>query len=103
MELWKIDLQVVNGIRYHHQPDKAPQKYSLISSATYLSEYILCNSGIGHFEGNIEQGNKHALKNLHLTPDMINGYLSLTENEVQRSDLIVALDSDNTVSQLRSI
>jgi HD-like signal output (HDOD) protein len=103
LELWKIDLQIVSGVRYHHQPEKAPQNFSLISSATYLAEYILCNSGLGHFEGSIANGNRQAMEMLNLTPEMAVRYMNLAETEVERSDLVTALDSDVSYSQLRSI
>jgi HD-like signal output (HDOD) protein len=103
LELWKIDHQIVAGVRYHHQPEKAPQNYSLVASATYLSEYVLCNSGIGHFEGSIPDGNKQVLEMLHLTPEMAARYMNLAEYEVQRSDLVTALDTDVSYSQLRAI
>lgn len=103
LELWKIDHQIVAGVRYHHQPEKAPQNYSLIAAATYLSEYVLCNSGLGHFEGSISDGNKLAMEMLHLTPEMAARYMNLAEYEVQRSDLVTALDTDASYSQLRSI
>ncbi len=103
LELWKIDLQIVAGVRYHHQPEKAPQNYSLIAAATYLSEYVLCNSGLGHFEGSISDGNKQAMEMLHLTPEMAARYMNLAEYEVQRSDLVTALDADASYSQLRTI
>jgi HD-like signal output (HDOD) protein len=104
LELWKIDLQIVSGVRYHHQPEKAPQNFSLISSATYLAEYILCNSGLGHFEGSIPNGNKQAMEMLHITPEMASRFMNLADYEVERSDLVTALESEVSYSsQLRSI
>lgn len=104
LELWKLDLQIVGGVRYHHQPESAPQNFSLISSATYLSEYILCNSGLGHFEGSIPYGNRVAMEILHLSPEIASRLMNLAEYEVERSDLVTALDSESSFSsQLRTI
>lgn len=104
MELWKIDLSVVNSIRYHHTPDKAPIAFRNIIWSTYLSEYILCNSGLGSFEGMIQNCNKDVIEAMHINSDMICSYLKLAEYEVERSDLILALDTNtSSTSQLRAV
>lgn len=103
MEMWKIDLSVVNSVRYHHAPEKAPVNLQAAIWATYLSEYILCNSGLGSFEGMIQNGNKDVIGALNLTSDMICSYLKLAEYEVDRSELILALDSNYSPMQLRAV
>jgi hypothetical protein len=103
LELWKIDLPIIMGIRYHHNPEKAPENYRSIAWAVYLSEYILCNSVLGSFEGMILQGNKHVINSLGLTSDMIASYLKLANYEVSRSELIMALENENDVFQLRAV
>jgi HD-like signal output (HDOD) protein len=48
MEMWKIDPSVVNSVRYHHAPEKAPLNLQSAIWATYLSEYILLIQGLVH-------------------------------------------------------
>lgn len=103
MEMWKIDLTVANSVRYHHNPEKAPVNLRSFIWANYLSEYILCNSGLGSFEGMIQNGNKDVIGALHLTPDMVCSFLKLAEYEVDRSDLILALETNSSTLQLRAV
>jgi len=90
-------------VRYHHTPEKAPENYRSYAWSTYLAEYMLCNSSLGTFEGMIQFGNKQVINSLSLTSDMIDSFLRLAEYEVQRSDLIMALDSDSSILQLRAV
>ena len=71
--------------------------------ATYLSEYILCNTNLGSFEGLITNGNKNILNTLQMTPDMMTGYMRLVEYEVEKSELVLALEADCSVFQLRGV
>jgi HD-like signal output (HDOD) protein len=103
LELWKLDIPIVSSIRYHHNPEKAPDQFRPISMATYLSEYILCNTNLGSFEGLITNGNKNILNTLQMTPDMMTGYMRLVEYEVEKSELVLALEADCSVFQLRGV
>lgn len=103
LEFWNLDLAIISAIRYHHNPEKAPDSFRSIASAAYLAEYILCNSCLGSFEGQISNGNKKALQYLKLTPDNIDSYLRLAEYEVERSDLVLTLESQNSTFQLRAV
>ncbi len=103
LELWKLDLSVTSSIRHHHTPEKAPEQFSAASMAAYLSEYILCNSHLGSFEGLITNGKKDILDTLQMTPDMMAGFLRLVEYEVEKSELVLALESTGPVFQLRGV
>lgn len=103
LELWKLDNSVISSIRYHHNPEKAPEQFSPASMATYLSEFILCNSNLGSFEGLITNGKKDILNTLQMTPDMMTGYMRLVEYEVEKSELVLALEADSSVFQLRGV
>ncbi len=103
LELWKLDTPVISSIRYHHNPEKSPEQFSAESMATYLSEFILCNSHLGSFEGLITNDKKEILNILQMTPNMMNSYLHLVEYEVEKSELVLALEADNSVFQLRGV
>jgi HD-like signal output (HDOD) protein len=103
LELWKLDVPVVSGVRYHHNPEKSPESFVPVALATHFSEYILCNSGIGSFEGTIEHGNKPMISALHINQDMMNSFFRLAEYEVDKSDLVLALETDNSNIQLRAV
>jgi hypothetical protein len=51
----------------------------------------------------IQNGNKKVIEALNLTSDMICSYLKLAEYEVERSELILALDSNYSPMQLRAV
>lgn len=103
LELWKIDSPVISAVRFHHNPEKAPENFSTIACANYLSEYILCNSGLGSFEGQMEHGDKSVITSLQINNDLMSSYFKLAEYEVEKSDLVLALESDNSVLQLRAV
>jgi HD-like signal output (HDOD) protein len=97
-EMWKISPSVTNGVRFHHAPEKAPDNQKLIPYAIYLSEYILCNSGIGSFEGLITREAGSLLGELKINPENLPKYLLEAQNEVEKSDLILALDGADSGS-----
>ncbi|MCL2182760.1 MAG: HDOD domain-containing protein [Chitinispirillia bacterium] len=100
LEMWKLNPAAINGVRFHHAPEKASDKQKSIPFAIYLSEYILCNSGIGSFEGQIERqgGEGSILSELNIDAEKLPAYLSEAQNEVERSDLIMAIDGSQPVS-----
>ena len=91
LEMWKLSPDVINGVRFHHAPEKAADKQKSIPFAIHLSEYILCNSGIGSFEGLIHRQGGSILSELSIDADSMPGYLAKAQNEVDKSDLILAM------------
>jgi len=90
LEIWKLTPAVINGVRFHHAPDKAPDKQKTIPCAIYLSEYILCNSRIGSFEGVVERpAGMDGVAEIGAAelPD----YMLRAEAEVEKSDIISTL------------
>ncbi len=103
LELWKTDFLVTSGVRFHHTPQKAPVNHRAVVSAAYFSEYILCTSGLECFEGFISNGDKDILHYLQITPSTLSDYIKQAEYEVERSDLILAMNSTDDILQLRAI
>jgi len=87
LEIWKMTPAVTNGVRFHHAPERAPDKQKTIPCAIYLSEYILCNSRIGSFEGVVER--KDGVVNIGAAE--LQEYMRRAEEEVEKSDLISSL------------
>lgn len=58
LEIWKIDPAIISAIRFHHMPHRAPQKYENIAAVLFITEYILCTTRHGSFEGKIQESNK---------------------------------------------
>ncbi|MCL2218412.1 MAG: HDOD domain-containing protein [Chitinispirillia bacterium] len=98
LEMWKLSPIAINGVRFHHTPEKASDKEKSIPFAIYLSEYILCNSGIGSFEGQIDRHEGSILDELNIDAESLPGYLLEAQNQVDKSDLILAIDGSAPVS-----
>lgn len=103
LEYWNLDTGIISAIRHHHNPEKAPEKNRTTAYATYLSEYFLCNSCLGSFEGQVLNENRNAMKFLNLTPEDMERYLRLAEYEVDRSDMVLALEMQDSPFQLRAV
>lgn len=103
MEFWKLDTMVVSGVRFHHTPGKAPMSHRAVASSTYLSEYILLNSGLGSFEGLMAERADETLDYLKISPDMLIKYIREAEEDVERSDLVLALETSGNTLQLRTV
>ncbi|MFP4012701.1 MAG: HDOD domain-containing protein [Chitinispirillaceae bacterium] len=103
LEFWKLDTMVISGVRHHHNPNKAPVNHRAVASSTYLSEYILLNSGLGSFEGLMAERADEALSYLKITPDMLIKYIREAEGDVKRSDLVMTLETSGNTLQLRTV
>ena len=103
LEIWKLDSAVINGVRFHHAPEKSSVNLKVIPYAVYLSEYILCNSGIGSFEGLITQNNGNILDDLKISAERLPHYLLEAQNEVEKSDLILAISKSEPNRILRTV
>jgi len=93
LEMWKVGSAAIDGVRFHHTPEKAPDKQKSISYTIHLSEYILCNSGLGSFEGRMTRQSGNILAELSISPDRLPAFLHGAQNEVDKSDLILAIEN----------
>jgi len=103
LEIWKLDGAVINGVRFHHAPEKSSANLKVIPYAVHLSEYILCTSGLGSFEGFITQSSGGVLSGLSISADSLPGYLAEAQKEVEKSDLILALAKSEPNPLLRNV
>ncbi len=67
LEIWKIDPAIISAIRFHHMPQRAPQKYENIAAVLFITEYILCTTRHGSFEGKIQESNKQVWEYLGIS------------------------------------
>jgi len=103
LELWKIDFSIIAAVRFHHYPAKAPENYRKFAHVTHLAEFYLCNRILGSFEGTIEGCTEELLSTMNLSNDIMIQFMHNAQLEVERSELLQALENDNTYSQLKSI
>jgi len=103
LEIWKLDSIIINGVRFHHAPEKTSANLKVITYAVHLSEYILCNSGLGSFEGPITQSSGNILNELNISAENLPRYLSEAQNEVEKSDVILAISKSEPNRILRTV
>jgi HD-like signal output (HDOD) protein len=92
LEMWKVGPAAIDGVRFHHAPERAPDKQKSISFTIYLSEYILCNSGLGSFEGIMTRQSGNILTELKIDQERLPAFLRSAQAEVDKSDLILAIE-----------
>jgi HD-like signal output (HDOD) protein len=92
LELWKLAIPIISGVRFHHEPDKAPEKLKHLASAVFLAEYVLCSFRPDVFEGRIEEIPADVWEKAGLLPDSLPLLYENAEQQVARSDTILASD-----------
>jgi HD-like signal output (HDOD) protein len=103
MGLWKIDAAVAAAVRFHHAPGKAPEMHRKLACVAYLAEYYLGTMTLGSFEGSIEQGSCDALTEVGVSHDTVCTLLQRAQEEVERSELVAAMEKNTTFSNLKTI
>jgi HD-like signal output (HDOD) protein len=103
LETWKIDKAVISGVRFHHAFDKAPALHTNCVSIVYLAEYILCNWAVGSFEGTIHEINSSVWDFLNISPDSLGEIFAKVETEVEKADIILAMELGEKNSNLRLV
>jgi HD-like signal output (HDOD) protein len=103
LELWKIDTPVISGVRFHHAFDKAPGNHLMFVAIVYLAEYILCNWAVGSFEGTMGEINGGVWNLLKISPDKLGDMFANAEKEVEKADIILAMEMGEKNSQLRPV
>ena len=103
LELWKIEIPIISGVRFHHSFDKAPDNQTRFWAVTYLTEYVLCNLALGSFEGTIQEVNKSIWDILGLSPDSLGALFTKADADVEKAGVILEMEIGDTGSQLRMI
>ena len=71
LELWKLDPLIVSGVRFHHDPSRAPQLHRRFCSIIAVVEYLLCNCSMGSFEGMMPHPIPGVLEGCDLCPEQL--------------------------------
>jgi HD-like signal output (HDOD) protein len=103
LEIWKIDIPVISGVRFHHAFDKAPGNHLICVAIAYLAEYILCNWAVGSFEGTIQEINNGVWELLQISSEKLGDMFVKAETEVEKAEIILAMEIDENKSNLRLI
>lgn len=94
LEIWKLALPVIVAVRYHHSPQKCPEKYRTIVSIVSLTEYILCSGYVGSFEGEFESMDQTVWDFTGINPNDLSSLYHKAENEIKKTDMTFSFDSE---------
>ncbi|MGD9200039.1 MAG: HDOD domain-containing protein [Chitinispirillia bacterium] len=90
LEIWKLALPIIGAVRYHHTPEKCPQKLGGIVAVIALTEYILSSSYFGSFEGSSCEINESVWTNAGISPDTKNILYAKAEMESNKAEIILS-------------
>jgi HD-like signal output (HDOD) protein len=93
-ELWKLEEAVTAGIRYHHDPAGAPEKFRSIACAIFAAEFLLCNGALGSFEGTMAGNLDTASAAFSIAPERWAGFLGRAQQEADRCSMLVSAVHD---------
>jgi HD-like signal output (HDOD) protein len=96
LELWNMPLQVIGSVRYHHFPGKCPEKFRLLIAAIALTEYVLCNSSLGSFEGEYSNLDPFVWELTGFTPEDVGALYVKAESEAAKINVFLSIGTGNT-------
>ena len=104
LELWKMAIPVVSAVRFHHNPQKSPEKHKAITGVVSVAEFILCNWRIGSFEGALPEIDTSILEVLGISQSTLPDLFNIAITTVGTSDLILSMNQPRTSqSVLKSV
>ncbi len=94
LDKWKFPKPIVEAVRWHHWPDRAPQEYRLAAQVVHLSD-TAC-AAVGGLEPGEERQtsfNQSAWYDLGLVTEDIETIINELTQELQKSNMFFGLDS----------
>ena len=98
LETWRIPPSVLDPVRYHHTPDRAPQSKAVPVAILALTEYLLFTAGVHAFEGTPGLLDAEAWAVLGLNQREEESLLLLTRLEAEKTDTVLFFGSDPSIS-----
>ncbi len=103
LEFWKMANAVIAAVRDHHTPEKSPEKYRKFASVIAVAEYILCNSGIGSFEGSFLLTDEEIWERLGVSEKQTAELYTRAHEEAKLSNMAVEANADGFGARLPTI
>lgn len=97
LEMWKIALPVIGAVRFHHNPNKCPEKLREIVAVIALTEYILCNSFLGSFEGPFHTIDESVWTITGISPNSKKSLCVQAEAEAGKTDILLSMGADRSM------
>ncbi len=92
LETWRIPLNVIDPIRFHHSPLRAPQNHVIPVTIMALTEHLLANAGVSSFEGNPGRINPQYWEILGISSKQEESLTLLAKLEADKSDVVMFFD-----------
>lgn len=103
LEFWKMADPVIAAVRDHHSPEKSPEKNRNAASVIALAEHILCNAGIGSFEGSFELTDVAVWTRLGISENSLPELFARAQEEARLSSLAVDLHAGGMSNELPKV
>ncbi|MBN2288859.1 MAG: HDOD domain-containing protein [Candidatus Glassbacteria bacterium] len=92
LERWGLPLTIVQGVRFHHEPDAAPEATKKLSRLIYLVDNLCMKHKIGEVgEGLDGQIPETAWKRLGLSPDAEERILPQIKAVLEHSEVLLSI------------
>jgi HD-like signal output (HDOD) protein len=91
LEIWNMPLQVIGAVRYHHAPNKCPEKFRDVVATLSLAEYVLCNGYLGSFEGEFSDMDQSVWEITGFTHDDVGPLYVKAEVEADKSNVMLSV------------
>ena len=92
LENWGVPMEIVNGVRFHHQPDISPQPQRKDSYLVYLSDSICRRSRLGNVgEGPPGEIDESVWDFLRISSDIEDEIVDIVREKVEKSDVMLSI------------
>lgn len=89
LSTWHLPDRVVDGVAWHHDPDKSGERNRRVSQMVHLADFICVNQAIGHMlEGIYDGFSAGAWHDLGLSVDQVPSMLEDLKEETERSEVM---------------
>jgi putative nucleotidyltransferase with HDIG domain len=96
LEHWDLPMEIVNGVRYHHQPDISPKPQRKASYLACLADCICRKLKLGSAgEGLIEEIEESLWKELGVSSGIAGGVIERVQEKVGKSEVLLSIGGLN--------
>lgn len=92
LERWGLPMEIVNGVRFHHQPEISPKDQRKASYLVHLADSICRKAKLGSVgEGLIEEIKESVWNFLEISSDIIDELIEKVRERVKKSDVLLSI------------
>ena len=85
---WDFPEELVSAVGHHHEPEKVNDKYKIITSTSYISDYICQRNDIGYCDAPVEDHLLYTtcLKELRIHEKAMNLIVEDVQKEIHKME-----------------